>query len=142
VVFVTVGSHPSFRFERMLQAVSLIHDDELIVQYGPGSAPSGATEAKAWFTFDEVLANMKRATAVVTHAGAGSLLCAAQVGHTPVVIPRLRRYGETVDDHQVDLARAFELTGHVLVAWEIEELPELLAKAPAPGENASVVSCN
>lgn len=136
VVFVTVGSHPSFRFERLLQAVSRIPDDEVVVQYGPGSPPREVAEARPWFTFDEFLSTMKRANAVVTHAGVGSLLCASQLGHTPVVVPRLRRMGETVDDHQVDLARTFERTGQVLVAWEMEELPVLLARTAQPaGDN-------
>lgn len=134
MVFVTVGSHPTFRFERLLQAVNLISDEDLVVQHGPAPPPSGVAEARPWFTFDEFLRTMERASAVVTHAGAGSLLCASQLGHIPVVVPRLRRYGETVDDHQLELARAFERTRQVLVAWDVTELPTLLARTTAPSK--------
>lgn len=139
MIFVTVGSHPRFRFDRLLEALSLISaDHEIVVQHGPAPAPSGVTHASPWLTFEEVLDHMRRARVVVSHAGAGTLLCAHQLGHTPVVAPRLRRFEETVDDHQVELARAFERTGQVLVAWEMEQLPELVAAAPARGERPAI----
>jgi UDP-N-acetylglucosamine transferase subunit ALG13 len=135
MIFVTVGSHPTFRFDRLLQALSLISgEEEIAVQHGPAPPPAGVAQAWPWLTFDEVLENMQKARVVVSHAGAGTLLAAHQLGHTPVVAPRLRRYDETVDDHQVDLARAFERTAQVLVAWEMEQLPDLVAAAPARGE--------
>jgi UDP-N-acetylglucosamine transferase subunit ALG13 len=113
-----------------MQAVNLISDEDLVVQHGCSAPPTNpVVEARPWFTFDELLDNMERATAVVTHAGAGILLCASQLGHIPVVVPRLKRYGETVDDHQVELATAFERTGQVLVAWDVAELPALVAEA-------------
>lgn len=141
MVFVTVGSHPTYRFDRLLQALSLISsDEEMVVQHGPAPAPSGVAQAWPWLTFEQVLDNMRSARVVVSHAGAGSLLCAHQLGHTPVVAPRLQRYGETVDDHQVELARVFERTAQILVAWEMEQLPQLVAAAPARGKRPSVDS--
>jgi beta-1,4-N-acetylglucosaminyltransferase len=139
MVFVTVGSHPTFRFDRLLQALSLIRgEEEMMVQHGPAPAPPGVTQAWQWLTFEQILENMQKARVVVSHAGAGTLLCAHQLGHTPVVAPRLQRYNETVDDHQVELAKAFERTAQVLVAWEMEQLPSLVAAAPARGERPPV----
>ncbi len=131
IVFVTVGSHPTFRFDRLLRALSPICADHLVtVQHGPAEPPDGAHEASPWLSFDEVQELMRRAHVVVSHAGAGTLLAAHQLGHTPVVAPRLARYGETVDDHQVELAKAFERTGRTLVAWQMERLRELIETAP------------
>jgi UDP-N-acetylglucosamine transferase subunit ALG13 len=131
MIFVTVGSHPTFRFDRLLQALSPVcAEREVAVQHGPAEPPPRATEAWPWLSFDEVLETMRRASVVVSHAGAGTLLAAHQLGHTPVVAPRLHRYDETVDDHQVELARAFERTGRVLVAWKMDDLPSLIAAAP------------
>jgi UDP-N-acetylglucosamine transferase subunit ALG13 len=136
MVFVTVGSHPTFRFDRLLRALSpLSSNEELMVQHGPAPAPPGVAQAWPWLTFEEILENMQKARVVVSHAGAGTLLCAHQLGHTPVVAPRLQRYDETVDDHQVELARAFERTGQVLVAWEMGQLSRLVEEAPARSEH-------
>jgi UDP-N-acetylglucosamine transferase subunit ALG13 len=139
MIFVTVGSHPTFGFARLLQALEpMSSHEEIVVQHGPAPAPPGVARACPWLTFEEILDHMRAARVVVSHAGAGTLLCAHQLGHIPVVAPRLQRHGETVDDHQVDLARAFERTGQVLVAWEMEQLPELVKKAPARSERPAL----
>jgi UDP-N-acetylglucosamine transferase subunit ALG13 len=48
-------------------------------------------------------------------------------------MPRLKRFGETVDDHQVALATAFERTGRVAVAWDTASLPERVAQSSRRG---------
>lgn len=131
MIFATVGSHPTYRFQRLLDALEPLPPGELVVQYGPARPPPGVAEAHAWLTFDQVLEQMERASAVISHAGAGTILCAHNLGHIPIVMPRLRRFGETVDDHQVELARVFERTGQVRVAWEADDLARLVAETPA-----------
>lgn len=38
-------------------------------------------------------------------------------------MPRLKKYSEVVHDHQLALAKRFELLGHILVAYDAEEPP-------------------
>jgi UDP-N-acetylglucosamine transferase subunit ALG13 len=51
--------------------------------------------------YEELAAWAKEATVVVTHGGPGSIMLALAEGREPVVIPRMARYHEHVDDHQV-----------------------------------------
>jgi UDP-N-acetylglucosamine transferase subunit ALG13 len=129
VIFVTVGSNPTFRFDRLIEAVCQLAPQELVVQYGPATPPSGVKEAYQWLAFDQVLDFMGAADTVISHAGTGTIICASNMGHVPVVMPRLKRFGETVDDHQVALATAFERTGRVAVAWDGASLPERVAQS-------------
>ncbi len=129
MIFVTVGSNPTFRFDRLINAVAKLDAEDLVVQYGPATAPRGVAEAHQWLTFDQVLDFMGAADTVVSHAGTGTIMCAASMGHFPVVVPRLKSFGETVDDHQVALATVFEQTGRVAVAWDLTSLPERVAQA-------------
>ena len=76
---------------------------------------------------------MQEADLVVSHAGVGSIMCALQAGHVPIVFPRLERYSETVDDHQAELASALAKRGTVLVATTPEELSAAAAGAPTRG---------
>lgn len=131
MIFATVGSHPTFAFERLLRGLESVEADELVVQHGPGAPPTNASRAVAWMPFDEVLAQIERADKIVSHAGVGTILCATRAGHVPVVMPRLRRHGETVDDHQLDLARALAGTERLILAEEPAELGEALARAPS-----------
>lgn len=128
MIFVTVGSNPTFRFDRLIDAVAQLDAPDLVVQYGPATAPRGVAEAHQWLTFDQVLDFMGAADTVISHAGTGTIMCAANMGHVPVVVPRLKSFGETVDDHQVALATVFEQTGQVAVAWDVTSLPERVAQ--------------
>jgi len=65
---------------------------------------------------------VKEAELVIMHAGAGSIIHAIQVGKIPVVMPRRKQYAEHIDDHQRELANAFEQLGKVVVAEEAEDL--------------------
>jgi UDP-N-acetylglucosamine transferase subunit ALG13 len=134
VIFATVGSHPTYRFERLLSALeALPADEELVVQHGPGPRPANATHAVPWMTFAEIVEHMEHAEHVVSHAGAGTILCASSVGQVPIVFPRLQRFGETVDDHQVELARRLAEDGQLVVVESAPELVEAVASAPPRG---------
>lgn len=123
----------------MLDAVGLIEDDEVVVQYGTGSPPPGVARAEAFMPFDQMLDCYRAASAVVTHAGVGSILCATREGHTPLVVPRQHALGEHVDDHQAELTRALEGHGRVVAVWDTAELPRLLAALPPRQENPEAV---
>jgi UDP-N-acetylglucosamine transferase subunit ALG13 len=127
VIFATVGTHAQ-PFTRFLDALASL-DDDVIVQYGHNAAPRGVREAAAFMPFDVINARMREADVVVTHAGVGSVLCAREAGHVPVVVPRLHRFDEHVDDHQLELVAALGADGHVIPVTDIAELPAAVQKA-------------
>jgi UDP-N-acetylglucosamine transferase subunit ALG13 len=127
VIFATVGTHGQ-PFTRFLDALAGL-DGDVVVQYGHNGAPAGVREAVAFMPFDELNARMREADVVVTHAGVGSVLCAREAGHVPVVVPRLHRFGEHVDDHQLELVAALAEDGHVVPVMDIGELAEAVEKA-------------
>jgi UDP-N-acetylglucosamine transferase subunit ALG13 len=138
VIFATCGSS-HLGFDRMMEALAAFDSDLLHVQHGPAKPPPAA-RADAYLSFAEVVEQIDKASVVVSHAGVGSILCALRAGHTPIVFPRLKRYAETVDDHQAELARALADRGSVLVAWNGEDLAAALASVPPRGLVTSVGS--
>jgi UDP-N-acetylglucosamine transferase subunit ALG13 len=127
MIFATVGTHNQ-PFRRFLAALETL-DDDVVVQYGANERPAWAAEAKPFMAFEEVTGAMRDADAVVTHAGVGSILCARTLGHVPIVMPRLARLGEHVDDHQVELCHALAQAGRVIVAWRAADLATAVAEA-------------
>jgi len=130
VIFATVGS-TQIPFERFIRALETLPGDQLLVQHGPVPPPAGAARANAFMQFPEMIESMEAADVVVCHAGAGSILCALRAGHTPVVVPRLKRYQETVDDHQVEFSRALAAEGKVIAVEDLDRLSEAVKAAPA-----------
>jgi UDP-N-acetylglucosamine transferase subunit ALG13 len=127
VIFATVGTHAQ-PFRRFLDALSALGGD-VVVQYGHNEPPAGVREAVAFMPFDVLNAHMREADVVVTHAGVGSVLCAREAGHVPVVVPRLHRFDEHVDDHQLELVAALAGDGHVIPVTDMAELPAAVQKA-------------
>lgn len=130
MIFATVGS-TQIPFERFVRALESLSGEQLLVQHGPVDPPPGAARANAFMQFPEMIESMEAADVVVCHAGAGSILCALRAGHTPVVIPRLKRYRETVDDHQVEFSRALAAEGKVIAVEDLETLGAAVASVPA-----------
>lgn len=128
MILVTTGSNgaPFDRLLRVFERVDL--GEELVVQHGPSAIrPPWAT------CFDFVPSQqlgelVAQARVVVAHAGVGSILLCASRGHVPIVVPRLARYHEVVDDHQLFLARRLAASGCVVSAEDPEELPRLIAE--------------
>ena len=70
------------------------------LELAAGAGARGSTSSP----FDELVEHVRRARVVVSHAGVGSVLTALANGKRPVVVPRLHRFGEAVDDHQLPFA--------------------------------------
>jgi UDP-N-acetylglucosamine transferase subunit ALG13 len=136
MIFVSVGTNEA-RFDRLLRAVAeLPLDEELVVQHGhstPVDRPG--TELVAFLSFEGMVDTIRRARVVVTHAGVGSVMVSLANGKRPVVMPRLRSFGEAVDDHQLQLGRRFAEAGLVTLA----EAPDGLAAALAGEQQPAAI---
>jgi UDP-N-acetylglucosamine transferase subunit ALG13 len=126
MIFLTVGTQ--FPFDRLVQAVDKavdhrLLDEEVFGQIGDQGYQPRNFESVGFLrkqVFDE---RLRTASSIISHAGIGIITSALEYNKPLLVMPRLRRYGEVVHDHQVALARKFELLGHILVADEAEEIP-------------------
>lgn len=127
MIFVTVGT--LFPFDRMVRAIDEAKEngslpEDIFAQIGNSSYHPRHYEYVNYLdkiTFDS---SVKESTALISHAGIGSLMLAFEYQKPILLVPRLRKYGEHVNDHQLDTARKFEQLGHVLVAYDTDELPE------------------
>ena len=138
-VFVTVGT-TSFdaligacttpEFNKQLATLGF---DELRLQVGRGKEPS-KTDRTTWFRFAPTITEeMRAADVVISHAGAGSILEALELGKRLVVCVN----DALMDNHQAELATALEARGHVVVSTVddvAEALQRVVATRPAPYE--------
>ena len=139
MIFVTVGTNEA-PFDRLVRAVDrLPADEEVVVQCGPSSHRPARAVRVDFLAFEELVELVRRARVVVTHAGAGSTMVALANGKRPVVVPRLRRYREAVDDHQLPFARRLAERGLVTLIEDPAGLPETLAAVRDGAVEASVV---
>lgn len=104
MILVTVGSS-DFQFDRLIRGIEVIEtDEEILVQHGPSTVRPKGAMCVPYLAFHELVEAVRNARVVITHAGVGSVLVAQMNGKKPIVVPRLARYGEVVDDHQLHFA--------------------------------------
>lgn len=122
--FVSVGNATQ-PFTRLLETVAKLAKElpqPVIVQYGSNKFTSPACRSVAFLDMESFMTHMRESDLLILHAGAGAIINAIQAGRVPVVVPRKTRYGEIVDDHQLEFARVLATTGKVIVVEDVARL--------------------
>jgi UDP-N-acetylglucosamine transferase subunit ALG13 len=129
---VTVGTD-HHRFDRLmdwLERWNTAHPGAVrwIVQYGSTRPMTGA-DGFDMKPREDVLELLRSADVVVTQGGPGGIMDSRECGTIPIVVPRLARLDEVVDDHQVAFARQLAGRGMVVVAESEADLHGALDRA-------------
>lgn len=108
MIFVTVGSSP-YSFDRMLSSVDdvlseLKVDEKVVYQVGESNYRPAYGTYRRFFDFEAMQQHIHSADLIVSHAGIGSILLCLTNSKKPVVYPRLKKFREHVDDHQLQIA--------------------------------------
>lgn len=136
MIFVTVGTHEQ-PFDRLVKAIDDLKADgtlqeEVIVQTGYSTYIPKHCQWQKLFPYSQMVELIKDARIVITHGGPSSFIMPIQVGKVPVVVPRMYKFGEHVNDHQVNFCRAVvQRQGNILVVEEISKLRETLVRYDA-----------
>ncbi len=140
MILLTMGTYP-LAFDRMIRAVDELVcrgliEEEIFAQIGFSKYIPQHLKYERIMDKEVFDRCLKTASALIGHAGMGTITLALENDKPLVVMPRMKKYKEHVNDHQVGTAREFERMGHVLVAYDIDELPgkirQLKDFKPAP----------
>jgi UDP-N-acetylglucosamine transferase subunit ALG13 len=127
MIFLTTGTQ--FAFDRLVEAVDQacsegLLDQDVFAQIGESRYRPRAFRFVLRLGRADYTRWMDAATAVIGHAGMGTITEAMDRGKPLLVMPRLKRFGEVVNDHQVDITRRFAEAGHVLAVYDAADIPE------------------
>lgn len=139
LILVTVGMHTQ-PFDRLVIAADQMAtqiEEPVVIQCGVSRyVPTHCTY------FDFVDASkmqewLDQARVVVSQSGAGSILTTLQARVPLVLAPRLKRYSEVFDDHQLELAEALERQGRAVIVTDLSSDTLQMAVERAIQLNAS-----
>jgi UDP-N-acetylglucosamine transferase subunit ALG13 len=136
VVFVTVGNATQ-GFRRLLDAVESLARkgafgaERVLVQSGhTADFRPERCESVPFLGADDFDRALADAELIVSHGGT-TMMTIARLGKVPVAMPRRHKYGEHVNDHQVQLVEALAAEGLVIPASEAGDLEAALERARA-----------
>ena len=128
MIFVTVGSQ-KFQFNRLLEEIDNLIEkgkiqEEVFAQIGVSDYKPKNYEYKAFMTQDEFNSYLDKSDIVITHAGTGVIINAIKRGKKVIGVPRLAKYGEHVDDHQIQLIKEFTDMNFISAVYDTSKLEE------------------
>jgi UDP-N-acetylglucosamine transferase subunit ALG13 len=118
VILLTVGHQMPFdRLVGWADEWAQAHPgNDVLAQVGESAYSSTHMRAVPFMSPAEFEAALQQASAVVAHAGTGTILKALYLGKPLLVVPRLAALGETRNDHQVGTAVHFAEQGLLQMA--------------------------
>lgn len=133
MIFVTLGTQNN-SFHRLLEEIQKNIDngkikEEVIVQNGYTKFESSKMKLIKEISQDEFNRLIDQANLVITHGGVGSIISAITKGKKVIAVPRLKKYNEHVNDHQIEIIDSFNEKGFIIGIHSVEELGEALDKA-------------
>ena len=131
MIFVTVGTHEQ-PFNRLVQEIDNLKRDgviteDVIMQTGYSTYEPKYCKWDKLIPYKQMIKNVEDARIVITHGGPASFIMPLQIGKTPIVVPRQKKFDEHVNDHQVEFARnVAERMGTIIPVEDITQLGKII----------------
>ena len=130
MIFITLGSQ-KFQFNRLLQEVDRlvgekVIKDEVFAQIGYSDYIPQNYRYKEFLDREEFQNIIDKCDIVITHGGTGAIVGSIKKRKKVIAVPRLSKYGEHVDDHQVQIVSQFKKMNMILSVNSISEIKDRL----------------
>lgn len=133
LIFVTVGSQ-KFQFNRLLEEIDHLikkkhlKSDEVYAQTGYSTYEPKFYAFKKFLNKDEFLDIMERSSIIITHGGTGSIINGVKKEKKVIGVPRMKEFGEHVDNHQIEIIEQFSNSNMICSISDIRELGNAIEK--------------
>ena len=131
MIFVTLGTQDK-PFNRLLEAIDKEIDKgnikgEVVVQAGCTKYES-KNNMKVFdlIPMDEFDKLMNECDLLITHGGVGSIVGGLNKNKKVIAVPRLEKYGEHVNDHQLQIIENFDKAGYIIGCINLDDLEDKL----------------
>ena len=133
MILVTLGTQDK-TFPRLIEAVEKQIElgnikEEVIVQAGSTKYESDKMKILDFIPLDEFNEIYKKASLIITHAGESNIIMGLEQGKKVIAAARLAKYGEHVNDHQLQILEGFANEDYILPLYDFDKLDEVLEKA-------------
>ena len=132
MILVLLGTQNN-SFYRLLEEIQKNIDngnikEDVVVQKGYTKFESENMTLYTQLPLEEMQKLTEQADLIITHGGVGSIITSIQKGKKVIAVPRLKKYNEHVNDHQIDIIKSFSESGHIIGISNVEELEDALNK--------------
>lgn len=132
MIFVTVGSQ-KFQFNRLLSKIDRLIEEgkiteEVFAQIGYSDYEPRNYKYKKFLDRYEFATIMSKCDTVITHGGTGAIINAIKKEKKVIAVPRLEKFGEHVDNHQLQITEQFVKMKFIEAVNEIDEIENVIER--------------
>lgn len=133
MIFVVLGTQ-KFQLNRLLKTLDQYVEEgklqeEILAQIGYSDYLPKRYQYVDFLDKDDFDKTIEKADVVISHSGVGSIITAMNANKPVIVYPRLAKYREHIDDHQLEIAHAFAKKKYVLCCDEEDSLLEKIKQS-------------
>lgn len=134
MILVTLGTQNN-SFHRLLEEIQKCIDkkiikEEVIVQAGGTKFKSKDMKIFKLVSSKKLNEYIEQASYIITHGGVGSIISAIKKGKKVIAVPRYHKYGEHVNDHQLQIIQTFDGQGFIKGIKDVTELEDAIKEIP------------
>lgn len=133
MILVLTGTS-KFPFYRLLKHLNVLKannliEEEILAQVGHTEIKLSHITSLSFVDAIKLTQLIKSASLIISHAGTGSAQAVLKLNKPLILVPRLKKYNEAIDDHQLELSQAYQKDKYCLQLLEEEDLLALIQKA-------------
>ena len=126
MIFVCLGTQ-IFQMNRLLVEIDRLVgsgriNEKVFAQIGKSNYLPKYFDFVDFLNPDEYQKKLEEADLIITHGGTGSIVKALKANKKVIGVPRLFKYGEHENDHQLQIVDFFANSGLILKVMEMDEL--------------------
>ena len=133
MIFVALGTQDK-SFERLLKIIdeniqNKVINEEVIVQAGYTKYKSNNMKIFDYVSMDDFNKYINECSLFITHGGVGNILSALKVNKKIIAVPRLAKYKEHTNDHQLQIVNNFYEKAYILRLLENDDFKDVYEKS-------------
>ena len=130
MILVLLGTQNN-SFHRLLEEIDKLIEQKIIEEEVTVQAGHTKYESKNMKILDlippaEFEKYQNEANLIITHGGVGSIVSSVKKGKRVIAVPRLHKYGEHVNDHQIEIVERFNKNRCIIGVNGVEELKQAI----------------
>lgn len=124
MIFITLGTQrfPFNRIVDQLKDLRKTFKGDIVIQNGYTKCELSGVLSQSFMDSELFINYIKEADIIITHGGTSSIIKSLEAQKKVIAVPRLAKFKEHVDDHQLDICLTFEEKGYLAVLKEDEHL--------------------
>lgn len=126
MIFVTVGTHEQ-QFNRPIKEVDRLKgegfiQDDVFIQTGYSNYVPKFCKWEKLISYEKMNQFIEEADTIITHGGPATFMAVIAKGKSPIIVPRLKKFGEHVNDHQLEFVEKVLNVYNLTVITNISDL--------------------